>query len=507
MVKYGIEYIGVSIMQKSIFNVEKFNISDGMLDIEVSFVCADEPVAPRVSILFESNAHNRRIPMVLNQKDCLITAKGSYELAYVFYDDCPKEVDISFVFSDGISTGEKIESGLKAGNIKKNALKHLMRAPKRELVKDFVGLGFGLLALPFRLFKIKQNRVSFFSNRTSEPVGNLKAVYDTLKDIPELDIHMDCKSGGAKATLLHLFKFLYLYMTSRVVYIDDYYHLISYIKKKKGTALIQLWHGVGAFKTFGFSRIHKDSKLQMYSANHRQYDYAIVSSPDVRDYYAEAFGIDRQKVLALGSPRCDILVDKAYQERVKEKFYNRYPHLKNKKLLLFAPTFRGGGNGDCYYPVEKFDVDRVLNTLGEDWAVIIKLHPYLKEKFTCSEQNKERMADCFDWDVNEIIIVSDFLVTDYSSVIFEASLLDKPMAFLAFDEKEFAAKRDSFLEFSHFVPSVIVKTDTEAAVIARDNLADMEKIKQFKERSFGENSNACENIKNLTFKLIKNEII
>ncbi|MGN0457689.1 MAG: CDP-glycerol glycerophosphotransferase family protein [Eubacterium sp.] len=489
-------------MQKVMFDVEKFNITNGIADIDVSFTCDEIPVAPRVSILFTDGEHNRRIPMPVKQQDNKVVASGSYELAYVFYGYCPKSVKIDFVFSDGISTGELVSTDLKADGIKKSFVSHLLRTPKRELAKSLTGVLFSLLALPFRLLKIKNNRVSFFSNRTSEPVGNLKAVYDTLKQESELDIHIACASGGAKATLLHSFKFMYLYMTSRVVYIDDYYHLISYIKKKKGTCLIQLWHGVGAFKTFGFSRIHKDSKLQMYSANHRQYDYAVVSSPDVCDYYAEAFGIDRQKVLPLGSPRCDILLNEAYQNSVREKFYSQFPNLKGKKILLFAPTFRGGGNGDCYYPTEKFNVDRVLETLGEEWAVVIKLHPYLTEKFTCSKANESRMADCFSWDVNDVIIVSDFLVTDYSSVIFEAALLEKPMVFLAFDEEEFADTRDSFLEFSHFVPSNIVKTDVEAAKTAKDNLVDMQKIKGFKNSFFGESSNACENVKNLTFDII-----
>lgn len=490
-------------MEKYLFNVEKFNILDGVVDIEASFRFENDAVSPRVSVLFEDDEHNRRIPMKISYENGKTIASGKYEVAYVFYDYCPKSVSISFIVSDGKTNGECVKTDLRVDNIKKNAIKHAMRIPKRELIKDAVGMLFGLVAIPFRLLPIKNNRVSFFSNRTSQPVGNLKAVYDTLKDDERLDVHICCASGGAKGTLLHLFEFLHYYMTSRVVYIDDYYHLISYVKKKKGTKLIQLWHGVGAFKTFGFSRIHKDSKLQPYSSNHRQYDYAIVSSPDVCDYYAEAFGIDRQKVLPLGSPRCDILTNKDYQESVKQKFFDTYPNLKGKKLLLFAPTFRGGGNGDCYYPCEKFDVDKVLETLGDEWAVVIKLHPYLTEKFTCSKENEGRMVDCFTWDVNDVIIVSDFLVTDYSSVIFEAALLEKPMAFLAFDEQEFTDKRDSFLEFSHFVPGKIVKTDVESAIIARDNLADMQKIKSFKASSFG-TIDACDKVKELTMNIIDN---
>jgi CDP-ribitol ribitolphosphotransferase len=314
-----------------------------------------------------------------------------------------------------------------------------------------------------------------------------------------VDIHLICKSGGVKFTVSVVFKFMWLYMTSKIVYIDDYYHLISYVKKKKGTTLVQLWHGCGAFKTFGFSRFHKESNLQLYSPNHRQYDCAVVSSPEVIDFYAEAFGINRQNVKALGSPRCDVLTDSAYRDNFRNEFFEQYPQLKGKKLLLFAPTFRGGGNGNCYYPMEKFNVDKILDILGDEWAIIIKLHPYLTEKFTCSERHSNSMVDCYTSDVNDILLVTDFLVTDYSSVIFEASILDIPMAFYTFDLEEFIEKRDFYFDFKSFIPGPIVRTDSELAHLVKNCGGDLNMVREFKQRAFGDSlGSACENVKQFT---------
>ena len=178
--------------------------------------------------------------------------------------------------------------------------------------------------------------------------------------------------------------------------------------------------------------------------------------------------------------------------------------LRDKKLLLFAPTFRGRGKGDCSYPMETFNIDRVLETLGEDWAVVVKLHPYLKESVCFDEKNKNRVAECPNWDINDVLFSTDFLVTDYSSVIFEAALLETPMAFLAFDLEEYIAERDFYYDFKSFVPGPIVNTDTEIAQIARSGDYDIQKIKDFAKKAFGSTAgNACKNVKDLTIKLLE----
>lgn len=491
-------------MVNAVMKIEKFNICNFVVDVAVSFEVESYVETPRVAIIFDSMVGNRRVPMKTRIEGNRIIAEGSYDCACVFYKKTPKRVNISFVFSDGTDTGKVYETDLFVDGIKKHPISHFINSSKREKVKTCISVALNVASVPFRLQKVKHNRVSFFTNRTDSPTGNLKAVYNAVSKIDDLDIHVVCKSGGAVASIPVLFKFLHLYMTSKVVFVDDYYHLLSYVNKREETKLVQLWHGCGAFKTIGFSRFHKTSVLELYSANHRQYDVALVSSPEIQDFYAEAFGISREKVQALGSPRCDVLTSKKYQRKITNKFYKKYPELKDKKLLLFAPTFRGKGNSDCYYPTERFDVDKVLDTLGDDWAVLVKLHPYLKESFTCSDRNRDRMINCFDSDVNDILIVSDFLVTDYSSVIFEASILDKPMAFLTFDLDEFIATRDFYYDFKSFVPGPIVETDVEAAQIAKQGDYDLERVRKFKQVAFGDTlGNACNNLKELTINLLK----
>lgn len=486
----------------------KINIIDekaGKVELVGEFGFKAPPVSPRVAVIFTDTKtnENRRIPMFVTMDGEVAKVKTIYEIPYVFLSHSPEETSVSFSVSDGTDNGVILSTDILLPHYKRSFFSHFLSSSKREKVKIFTDILLNVFSLPFRILPVKKNRVSFFSNRTDELTGNIREVYNVISQDDAFEVKVLSKGGGIKSAFSLLFGFMYLYMTSKVVYVDDYFHLISYVKKKEETKLIQLWHACGAFKTFGFSRIHKDSKLKVSSANHRQYDYAVVSSQDVAHFYAEAFGISTEKAIALGSPRCDRLVDDKYTEKTKEKFYGEFPQLKGKKLFMFAPTFRGGGHGDCYYPKEDFDVDHVLDVLGDEWAVLIKLHPYLTEKFTCKEENKQRMVDCSNWDVNDVLFVTDFLVTDYSSVIFEASILDIPMAFYAKDLEEFIASRDFYYDFLSFIPGTFYDNIDDVAVLARDNGADMEKIRQFKYNAFGNTIGyAGENIRKFTHQLI-----
>lgn len=485
-------------------NVLKFNTVGTIADVEVAFDCEQVVCSPRVAIVFESDDNDyRRVPMSVRVEGNRVIASGSYDVSCVFYKKVARTVRISFVFSDGVSIGERFDTDLVVNNVKKSKVKFFLELTNREKIKLIVGMLLNILSVPFRALPIKKNRVSFLTGRTTSPTGNLRAAYNVVKDMDDVDVHLLCHTGGAKSSIKVLLKFFYLYMTSKVVYIDDYYHLISYVTKRKGTTLVQLWHGCGAFKTFGFARFHKESVLELYSPNHRQYDIAVVSSPDVIDMYAESFGIHKDNIMPLGSPRCDALTNDEYKQSYADSFYAEFPNMKDKKILLFAPTFRGKGNGDCYYPMERFNVDDILDSLGEDWSVIVKLHPYLQEKFTCSDRNKDRFLDCTDRDVNDILIVSDFLVTDYSSVIFEASILDMPMVFYTYDLDEFVEKRDFYFDFKSFIPGPIAM-DFDELIDAIKAGGDVEAVKAFKQYAFGDSlGTACQNIVILTKELLE----
>ena len=124
---------------------------------------------------------------------------------------------------------------------------------------------------------------------------------------------------------------------------DSFYPIIYAMPIRKETKIIQVWHALGAFKTVGFSRVGKPGGPNPRSLSHRNYSATITSSEFIRKDYAEAFGISVDKVYATGIPRTDSLFDDEYKSYIRKRLYEKYPQLKDKKVILFAPTFRGNG--------------------------------------------------------------------------------------------------------------------------------------------------------------------
>lgn len=495
-------------MSKYSVKIENLNISDSYVEITVSVTGESELYYPRISACFYCDSDNRILPMDLKSSEGnRAVAIGIFDIPFLFYNKAKgKNINVCFLFSDGnadniiIEPEEKIQIPLK----KRSGLVHFIKSSGREKSKILFTKLMSLLFLPYRHLKVQPNKITFLSNRSDRLTGNIKAVFHEMTKLENVDITVLCKKGGVRDNLPNLFKFFKLYATSRVVFVDDYYHFLSYIKKKDDVKLIQLWHACGAFKTFGFSRLGRDSYLRQSSPNHRQYDYVIVSSQDVIPYYAEGFGVAMEKVIALGSPRCDVLEDEAYKKYFKKRFYKEHPELEGKKIMMFAPTFRGGGMGNCHYPAEKFEVNKILEALGDEWALIIKMHPYLKERPAYSKKYADRVLDLtIGYDINDLLFVTDLLITDYSSVIFEASILGIPMLFFSFDLNEYSRDRDFYCNFASFVPGKIVLSTDELIDAVKHNNFNQELVEPFKQRFFGSTTgHATDNVVNFTKELL-----
>lgn len=498
-------------MSDCAIKIENAPVENGKVNLRVSAVVSGSAPYPKISAVFVCSDENRIIPMeIIDFKDGILSAKTVVDLAYVFYKPVSdKFMEVKFLFSDGVNGYNIIDPVekliLPVG--KRRAIKHFLSCSSKEKMKIVAGKIFSFLALPYRHRPIEQNRVTFLSNRSDYLTGNIKSVFLEMTKVPDIEITVLCCKGGIEKNIKILFKFLKTYSTSKIVFVDDYYHMLSYVKKKKGVELIQLWHACGALKTFGYSRLGKDSSLNQSSPNHRQYDYAVVSSKDVAYCYAEGFGISTKKILPLGSPRCDRFTDEVYSSYFRKKFYAENSQLNGKKIILFAPTFRGGGQGNCYYPIEKFETDRLFEALPDEYVIVCKMHPYLSERPKCSGKYSRRLIDLSDkYDVNDLLFVTDILITDYSSVIFEASLLNIPMLFFAFDLEEYCKSRDFYCDYKSFVPGKIVTKTEEIASAILQNDMKHELVKPFCKRNFDETAGkATENVVRFACSLLNRE--
>lgn len=469
---------------------------------------------PRITVSFQNGQQIRRMPLAVTsyqeiQGEYQIKGEYAFNLSYLYFRKAEGgSLSLWFSFAYGeeeiepvfLSVSEQMKTSLQKNDLfrmEKDRMRFeldpgvfVRKSPRCHTWKDVVKkLANGIFAAACRLFfvfPVKENRIVFISNRRDDLTGNFQFVYEQLVKHSGLDIRFVLKHGENKKTDIGtIFRYMYYCATSRVILVDDYIYLLYKMPRRAGTLLFQFWHACGAFKTFGFSRLDLPGGQVQESPAHRNYDYTIVSSKKIARFYEEAFAMSPDQVLATGVPRTDIFFSETYREQARKKFYDQYSELKNRKILLFAPTFRGNGKHEGYYPPEHFDPAEVYEALNEEYVIIVKHHPYVKNRPAVPEKYKEVILDLSDEaELNDLLFVTDLLVTDYSSVIFEAALLDIPMILYAFDLEEYLAERGFYYEYEYLLPGKKVTDQKMLVKAVKEKDFEEERRASFKERFF-----------------------
>ncbi|MGI1805934.1 CDP-glycerol glycerophosphotransferase family protein [Exiguobacterium sp. TDN 0502] len=354
-----------------------------------------------------------------------------------------------------------------------------------------------LLALTYWVTKrlpIQSNKVVFATYRSDRLVDNFRAVYDELeqRDLGYRYVFLlkrfPQSLGGQISYVFHMMRATYELATARYFIIDDYYYPVYVSPLRKGTEVIQLWHACGAFKKFGYSVLDKsyspdDDYLKMVQI-HRNYSKVYVSGEACLAPYAEAFGMTEERIHPLGVPRTDQLLNPARQARVREKFYERHPEWRTKRVILLAPTFRGNGQTTAHYDQE-LDFEKFRQELGPDTILLLRMHPFVLNPPVVPEAYADQIINMTDYpDINDLMQLADILITDYSSVIFEFALLQKPMIFLVNDLQSYKAERDFYFPYEAFVPGPIVSTFEDVIDWIKAGQFDTQKIETFANRFF-----------------------
>lgn len=393
----------------------------------------------------------------------------------------PKIKDGVLVFSVSEKNNDKLQRQADNKNSVRRALKSFKKFLNDKKL-EFVGYIYAdLKKLP-----LNNDRVVFLSASRANMDGNFEFVYNELVKRGGFDIKCMLKASlNDNFKFFEKFLFLYYVATSKYILLDDYYPSIYNFKLRDEVELIQLWHACGAFKTFGFSRLGKEGGPQMRSKNHRNYTKAIVSSESIRQHYAEGFGISEDRVMATGIPRTDIFFNEDYKKEKIDYLLNKYPSLKNKKVIMFAPTFRGNGQKTAYYDFDMVDMDFIYENLKEEYMFIVKMHPFVKDMPKWSEKYPDFVLDLSsEREINDLLFISDILITDYSSVCFEFSLLNRPMIFFAYDMDDYIEKRDFYYPYKDFIPGNLACKTEDVVNIIKNQSFELDKLDSFRKNFF-----------------------
>ncbi|MDW5470698.1 teichoic acid ribitol-phosphate polymerase TarL [Staphylococcus equorum] len=342
-----------------------------------------------------------------------------------------------------------------------------------------------------KFFHLKKgNTVLFTSDSREYMSGNFEYVYNEMlrQNLDEkYKIHALFKSNiSARRNFIDKFKFPFLLGKADYIFVDDFHPLLYTVKFRKSQEIIQVWHAVGAFKTVGYSRTGKKGGPFFNSVNHRNYTKAFVSSETDIPFYGEAFGIKEQNIIPTGVPRTDILFDENYEKEIVAEMEQDLPIIKGKKVILFAPTFRGSGHHTAHYPFFKIDFARFARYCRENHAVVLfKMHPFVTNRLNIPREYEQYFVDVSDFrEVNDILFVTDILISDYSSLVYEFAVFKRPMLFYAFDLEDYITSRDFYEPYETFVPGKIIES-FEDLITALDNSDyEVEKVSPFLDKHF-----------------------
>ena len=350
-----------------------------------------------------------------------------------------------------------------------------------------------------KVFDLDTEKIVLASNTRKELSGNLLYIYNYLFEHNyEKNIKIIIKKK--ENILYNIFfqlKCAKEMSNARFIIIDDYFPLVYTFKIRKNAKLIQVWHACGAFKKVGYSR--NVNGFSKYSLTHKNYTDAIVSSEDIRKDYAEAFGIDIQKVSNTGVPRTDMFFDEKIKNKKREELLKTLRIAKEKRIILFAPTFRGNNVKNAYYPENYINIEEIYNNLSENDIFIIKMHPFTKNKIKIDSEFKDKIINVTDdyREVNDLLLITDLLITDYSSLIFEYSFFNKPIILYTPDYIEYKEKRDFYYDFSEYIYGKQVIDFQELLQNLNYNKIELEKMEKFREKFL----NGCDG--NSTEKFLK----
>lgn len=342
-------------------------------------------------------------------------------------------------------------------------------------------------------YKNNKNTVLFLYEANYNMASNLKAVQKRIKErgidkefnILEYAWHADVPSEYNIFERIQNQRTLMKNLAmANIIFVDNYVPAFTRVKLDlDNTTIINLWHAGIGFKAVGYSRWGHLAASAPFLA-HRVYTYGVCGSKQVSHVFSEAWGINSERVLPTGMPRMDKYLDKLHREEKTKELYEKFPMCKGKKVILFAPTFRGNNHPDAHYPYEIMDFDKLYDLCGDEYVVLFKMHPWISEPVPIEKYSKKFLDLTSYPDINNLFYITDLLITDYSSCIYEFSLMHKPMLFFAFDEMQYSISRGFHHDYRLAAPGKVCNTFDELLTAIKNKDFEFEKVEQYVARNF-----------------------
>lgn len=333
-------------------------------------------------------------------------------------------------------------------------------------IKDFLTVSIIRI---FNCLPIRNNKIFLYSYYGSQYGCSPKYISEYLvKNYPDKydlvwafnDIESKKEIRGIRKVKIMSLRYFYELCTSKVVITN--FRSTKMFKKRKNQYYIQTWHS-----SLRLKQIEKDTEdtlpphyVQMAKEDSKKLDLLLSGCKFSTDIFKRAFWYDGE-ILEHGTPRNDILFKN--QNDLKNRIKDKLNVNRDKKIILYAPTFRKNNDLEIY----NIDYSKIINKLkekfGGEWIFLVKLHPHLISK---SNQlvYRENVLDVTKYDdIQELLSITDVLISDYSSLMFDFALTKRP-CFLYVPDLDEYIRNDRKLYFNiNELPFISVKSNDELA--------------------------------------------
>ena len=335
-----------------------------------------------------------------------------------------------------------------------------------------------------------QNKVVMISRQSNEINKDFKLIGEEIGNKYKVVYLCRTLDGGVKSKIstrikygFHMFTQMYHLATSKVCILDTYCPTVSILNHKKSLKIIQIWHSIGTMKKFGYAIVDKSEGTKLEIANimkmHKNYDVILCSGEGYREHLTWGFNCSPDLIKIATLPRVDLLNNKKYEKNMVKNITKDYPILTEKKNILYCPTFRK----------DEKEFNKALNKLIKEidfkkYNLIVKLHPLSK---TIIEDNENIIND-HKYETFDMLFVADYVISDYSCMIYEAGVRNIPLYFYNFDFKSYNTKRGLALDYNE-LPGY-TSPNAKELIKSLDKEYDMKYYKKFMKK-YVENTKDC----------------
>jgi len=386
----------------------------------------------------------------------------------------------------------------------------------KNIIHFVIDNSIKLFSLLFRIIPINNKKIVFCCYMGKGYGDNLKPICDELLNMKNSDLDIvwvlnksnynKTMPKGIRKVKYKSLKYLYELSTSKIWVDNSRKEFVPFKRKKQ--YYIQTWHAGLCLK-----KVEKDAELVLPRFYIRR---AICDSKNANLFvsnslwetklYKESFWYNG-RILEDGIPRNDILINSTKHVKIKQEVYKKFNINPNKRILLYAPTFRNDFSLNAY----DLDFNEFLTYLNKttkaEWTLLLKLHPNISEKSYGLNIPKDSIDVSNYGDLYELMISSDMLITDYSSLMFDYGYLNKPLFLYASDVADYLNDRGFYFDYYKLPFPVATNIEELISVYNKYNKTTyINNLKKFyNDVGLTETGNSAKKIANIIIEECKNE--